>query len=154
MAATPDSYDPNVSHAHLVGMLEAIRDMKGDGLDLSSHQELFFQHFGAINQAALVGRRLPDAWHTKPGMQTDHPHMTTLASSGDRVVSEENRNILKEKCGAARDALEAWKQLRSEGDNPRGMREELERAASEAENVLKHLQVLGVLDGLFDGWEI
>ncbi|MEU7322533.1 hypothetical protein AB0465_14625 [Streptomyces griseoviridis] len=80
--------------------------------------------------------------------------MTVLVCEGDRVISEANRNILKVKCGELRSALEAWKQLKSEGDSPRAEREELERAVSEAENVAKHLQILGVVDGLFEGWEI
>ncbi|MDW6058154.1 hypothetical protein SAZ11_08630 [Streptomyces sp. FXJ1.4098] len=87
-------------------------------------------------------------------MQTDHPHMTVLVCSGDRVISEENRNILKVKCGELRSALEAWKQLKAEGDSPRAEREELERVADEASNLAKHLQILGVVDGLFEGWEI
>lgn len=154
MPVTPTPYDPNESHAALLGIRDGIRDMHRSGLDLPQHMLLFLQHFNAIDQAAREGRRLPDAWHAKPGMQTDHPHMTTAPPSGDRVISEENRNVLKAKCGDARDAIEAYKQLRSEGDNPRGIREELERAAGESENVLKHLQILGVLDGLFEGWEI
>ncbi|MFE7114920.1 hypothetical protein ACFU99_05780 [Streptomyces sp. NPDC057654] len=148
------AYDANTSHAHLLGALEAIRGMKRSGLLLTSHQELFYEHFGAIDQAAREGGQLPEAWHSKPGMQSDHPHMTVLAVAGDRVISEENRNILKAKCSAFRDANEAYKQLKSEGDNPRGIHEELERAADEASNLAKHLQILGVVDGLFDGWEI
>ncbi|MEU0942381.1 hypothetical protein ABZ379_06225 [Streptomyces canus] len=149
------SYDANESHAQLVGMLEAIRAMKPTfDLDLSPHQELFLEHFGAIDKAARDGGRLPDAWHAKPGMQTDHPHMTVAACAGDRVISEENRTVLKGKAENLRSAIEAWKQLKREGDNPRGIREELERVADEAGNVAKHLQILGVVDGLFDGWEI
>ncbi|GHB91616.1 hypothetical protein GCM10010306_103520 [Streptomyces umbrinus] len=87
-------------------------------------------------------------------MPTDHPHTTVRASSGDRVLSEENRNILKGKCSELRSAIEAWKQLKSEGDAPRAEREVLERAVDEANNVLKNLQILGVLDGLFEAWEI
>ncbi|MFJ1733287.1 hypothetical protein [Streptomyces sp. NPDC088254] len=123
-------------------------------MKLTPVQSGFLEHFGAIDKAAREGGQLPDAWHAKPGMQTDHPHMTVLVRSGDRVISEENRNILKVKCGELRSALEAWKQLKSEGDSPRAEREELERAAGEAENDAKHLQILGVLDGVFEGWEI
>ncbi|MGW6604841.1 hypothetical protein [Streptomyces sp. NPDC055036] len=148
------AYDANRSHAHLLGMWDAIRDMKQSGVDISSHQELFFENFGAIDQAARRGDRLPDAWHSKPRMQSDHPHMTVRAVAGDRLISEENRNILKAKCSEARDAIEAYKQLKSEGDNPIGVREELERAVGEAINVLKHIQILGMVDGLFDSWEI
>ncbi|WP_158819112.1 MULTISPECIES: hypothetical protein [Streptomyces] len=128
--------------------------MPAFGLQLSPHQELFLEHFGALDQAAREGGQLPDAWHAKPGMQTDHPHMTVSACSGDRVISEENRTILKGKAGALRDAIEACKQLKAEGDNPRGVRGELERVADEASNLAKHLQILGVVDGLFEGWEI
>ncbi|MFJ4739131.1 hypothetical protein [Streptomyces sp. NPDC088775] len=154
MPKNPEPYDPNIAYHSLIGMHEAMRVWKQGGHSLTETKELFFQHFGALDRAAREGGRLPDAWHAKPGMQTDHPHMTVLACSGDRVISEENRNILKEKCSAARSAIEAYKQLKSEGDNPQGIREELERSVDEAQNVLKHLQVLGVLDGLFDGWEI
>ncbi|WP_406362379.1 hypothetical protein [Streptomyces sp. NBC_01579] len=155
MPKNPEPYDPNVSYHSLIGMHEAMRVLQqGGGSLVNSRDEHFFRHFGAIDKAAREGGRLPDAWHAKPGMQTDHPHMTVLASSGDRVISEENRNILKAKCGEARNAIEAYKQLKAEGDNPRGIREELERTASELENVLKHVQILGVVDGLFEGWEI
>ncbi|MBL1115496.1 hypothetical protein JK364_24300 [Streptomyces sp. 110] len=80
--------------------------------------------------------------------------MTALAVAGDRVISEESRNILKGKADALRSAIEAWKQLKREGDNPRGIREELERVADEAFNLAKHLQILGVVDGLCEGREI
>lgn len=120
-------------------------------MKLTPVQSGFLEHFGAIDQAAREGGRLPDAWHAKPGIQTDHPHMTALAVAGDRVISEENRNILKGKADALRSAIEAWKQLKREGDNPRGIREELERVADEASNLAKHLQILGVVDGLFGG---
>jgi hypothetical protein len=43
---------------------------------------------------------------------------------------------------------------RQGGRLPRVVLEELERVADEAENLAKHLQVLGVVDGLFEGWEI
>ncbi|MFH9731811.1 hypothetical protein [Streptomyces sp. NPDC017260] len=148
-------YDANHSHAQLVGMRDAIGAMKPTfGLALSPHQELFLEHFGALDQAARQGGRLPDAWHAKPGIQTDHPHMTTAVCAGDRVISEENRTILKGKAENLRSAIEAWKQLKREGDNPRGIREELERVADEASNLAKHLQILGMVDGLYEGWEI
>jgi hypothetical protein len=151
---TPDSYDANESHAHLLGIRDGVRDMVRSGLDVPQHMQLFNVHFTALDEAARQGGRLPDAWRARPGMQSDHPHMTTAVCRGDRVISEENRTILKVKAAELRNALEAWKQLKSEGDNPRGIREELERVADEAANLAKHLQVLGVVDGLFEGWEI
>ncbi|MEU0027367.1 hypothetical protein [Streptomyces sp. NPDC006335] len=135
-------------------MLTTLRGAKAKGPRLSATEILFLKHFGAIDEAAREGGRMPDAWHAKPGMQTDHPHMTVRGCSGDRVISEENRTILKGKAAELRNVLEAWKQLKREGDNPRGIREELERVADEASNLAKHLQVLGVVDGLFEGWEI
>jgi hypothetical protein len=154
MPAVSEPYDANGSHNVLTGMLAALRSTQGRGVKLTPVQSGFLQHFGAIDKAAREGGQLPDAWHAQPGMQTDRPHMTVLVCSGDRVISEENRNILKVKCGELRSALEVWKQLKAEGDSPRAEREELERAAGEAENVAKHLQILGVVDGLFEGWEI
>ncbi|MCT9105388.1 hypothetical protein [Streptomyces mirabilis] len=120
-------------------------------MKLTSAQSGFQEHFGAIDQAAREGGRLPDAWHAKPGIQMDHPHMTVLVCEGDRVISEGNRNILKGKADALRSATEEWNQLKREGGNPRGIREELERVADEASNPAKHLQILGVVDGLFEG---
>ncbi|MFI8089139.1 hypothetical protein ACIF9R_12590 [Streptomyces sp. NPDC086080] len=154
MPAVSELYDTNGSHDVLTGMLAALRSTQGRGVKLTPVQSGFLEHFGAIDKAAREGGQLPDAWHAQPGMQTDHPHMTVLVCEGDRVISEANRNILKVKCGELRSALEAWKQLKAEGDSPRAEREELERAAGEAENVAKHLQILGVVDGLFEGWEI
>lgn len=148
------AHDANDSHNVLLGILQALRSTQQRGYRLPPFQSGVLQHFGAIDKAAREGGKMPDAWHAKPGMQTDHPHMTVAPCSGDRVISEENRSVLKAKCAAVRDAIEAYKQLKSEGDNPRGVREELERAVDEANNVLKHLQILGVVDGLFDGWEI
>ncbi|MGW3273612.1 hypothetical protein ACWDFH_19380 [Streptomyces kronopolitis] len=154
MPMVPDAYDADESHNVLVGMLAALSSTQDRGSKLSPLQSGFLRHFGGIDKAAREGGKLPAAWHSKPGMQSDHPHMTVLAVAGDRVISEENRNLLKAKCSAARDAIEAYKQLKREGDNPRGIHEELERSVDEANNVLKHLQILGVVDGLFDGWEI
>jgi gas vesicle protein len=154
MPFTTDSYDANESHAHLLGIRDGVRDSARSGLDVPQHMQLFNVHFTALDEAARQGGRLPDAWRAKPGMQTDHLHMTTAVCRGDRVISEESRTILKGKAGALREAVEAWKQLKREGDNPRVVLEELERVADEAENLAKHLQVLGVVDGLFEGWEI
>ncbi|WP_157855941.1 hypothetical protein [Streptomyces aureocirculatus] len=123
-------------------------------MKLTPVQSGFLEHFGAIDQGAREGGQHPDAWHAKPGTQTGHPHMTALAIAGDRVISEKNRNILKGKAETLRSAIEAWKQLKREGDNPRGIREELERVAEEASHLAKHLQILGVVDDLFEDWEI
>ncbi|MFJ3270949.1 hypothetical protein [Streptomyces sp. NPDC086776] len=154
MPFTPDPYNPNESRAELLGLVDAARVLKRTGLDCPTHLKVLEQNFTAIDRAARDGGRLPDAWHAKPGMQTDHPHMTALAVAGDRVISEENRNILKEKCGYGREATEAYRQLVRENAAPHIIQSALERTVSELENVLKHVQILGVVDGLFEGWEI
>ncbi|MEV5264768.1 hypothetical protein [Streptomyces werraensis] len=146
--------DVNSAHTRLTGMLAACDHAVNRGTRLDQFMQMVHQDFGAIDRAAREGGRLPDAWHAQPGMQTDHPHMTGAACAGDRVISEENRTIIKSKAECLRSAIEAWKQLKREGDNPRGIREELERVADEAGNLAKHLQILGVVDGLFEGWEI
>ncbi|MFJ8027824.1 hypothetical protein [Streptomyces sp. NPDC096311] len=154
MPTAPNQPDANSAHLVLTGMLEACRHTVNKGGTLDQFMQMVFVNFGAIDQAAREGGRLPNAWHAKPGMQIDHPHMTALAIAGDRVISEENRNILKGKADSLRSAIEAWKQLKREGDNPRGIHEELERVADEASNLAKRIQIVGVADGLFEGWEI
>ena len=149
-----ENYNANEAHNVLEGMLQACRSTQLRNRKLGPFMSGFLRYYGGIDQAARQGGQLPEAWHAKPGMQTDHPHMTVLACSGDRVISQENRTILKGKAENLRSAIEAWKQLKREGDNPRGIREELERVADEASNLAKHLQILGVVDGLFEGWEI
>lgn len=71
MPAVSEPYDANGSHNVLTGMLAALRSTQGRGVKLTPVQSGFLEHFGAIDKAAREGGQLPDAWHAKPGMQTD-----------------------------------------------------------------------------------